>query len=93
MCFEGDIDKILDQVQNCQSDDERRRLLEQASTCRTCPEEKNGALYDHEPGCRCRQQQKLTFNNLTYFLFSGGFDDAGRLTQIGRSNSFSVEEN
>lgn len=70
MCFNGNIDHVLGQIENCQNDKDRRKLLEDANACRTCLELENGPAYEQEPGCHCRQRQQLNLKNLYDFIIA-----------------------
>ena len=68
MCFDGDIDHVLEQVKKCQNDEKRRRLLDPAGACEVCSEVKSIALNGQEPECRCRLRQKIKLENQMEFF-------------------------
>lgn len=39
MCYDNNIDDLMQRIQACADMDEMRRLLQEAHSCRNCPEE------------------------------------------------------
>jgi len=63
MCFKKDINLILEQLQNCDDHEEKRRILEQLDGCSTCIERPH-AITHEKTRCGCESYQHIEFLNI-----------------------------
>jgi hypothetical protein len=62
MCFDKNIDDVLEQMKHCHDPKEKRRLLEKITPCKTCPEEKPSS---HPPcNCSCQKEYQTELMNM-----------------------------
>jgi hypothetical protein len=62
MCFNKNIDDVLEQLKHCPDPKEKRRLLEEINPCKNCPEEKRALA---PPGsCDCHQHYYIELKNI-----------------------------
>ena len=58
MCYDKNMNNLLQRILNCTESNEMRRLLKGASSCQNCPEEEKPFE------CACRRQQQNNLQNL-----------------------------
>lgn len=55
MCVTEDIDVILERIKNCHDPEEKRRILDEITPCKTCIQKDR----DRKPPCDCRCMQEF----------------------------------